>query len=433
MLRLNYADKDFRTQLKKSCAQWNDGADVGESVTEIIKAVRRHGDDAVRACTEKFDGAKLKAEELRVETGALEAASESLKPAERRAIREAIRCVRAYHKQTLPKNWRTKNPQGATVGENYYPLGRVGLYIPGGSVPLVSTVVMTVTLAKLVGVPQVAVFTPPRADGTVAPGLLAALHLSGVQEVYRIGGAQAIAAMALGTASVPAVDKVFGPGNAYVMEAKRQLFGEVGVDLLPGPSEVCIIADGQAKPAYIAADLLAQAEHGSGKEKVYFIATSTKIIDQTVKELEAQAPQCGHRQAVEEVLKKHFMVVKAGSLEQCAEVANYLAPEHLELQVSAKGQARLLKLITTAGAILLGEQTPTVLGDFTAGPSHTLPTGRTGRFFSGLRATDFLRRTSIVKYNKTSLRQAAPVVEVFSRLEELDAHGRSLRLRLEGK
>jgi len=427
---LDFKETGFWENLEALCTRWNSPADVSAPVAGIIKAVRRHGAEALCAYTEQFDGAKLAPGALGVDRAELEAAAAGLQPAERRAIREAIRCVRDYHKATLPKDWRSKNRHGATVGENYYPLRRVGLYIPGGSAPLVSTVVMTATLAKLAGVPEIAVFTPPRADGTVDAGLLAALHLVGVAEVYRIGGVQAIAAAALGVGDIRAVDKVFGPGNAYVMEAKRQLFGEVGVDLLPGPSEVLLIADAQANPQWLAADLMAQAEHGSGKEKVYLVSTSRKVIDETATALEAMTPGSRHGKAIATVLERAFLAVKTGSLEQAAEVANYLAPEHLELHVAPKAQKPLLKRITTAGAILVGEETPTVLGDFTAGPSHTLPTGRTGRFFSGLRATDFLRRTSIVQYNRAACAKAAPVVEVFARLEQLEAHGRSLELRL---
>jgi histidinol dehydrogenase len=226
------------------------------------------------------------------------------------------------------------------------------------------------------------------------------------------------------------VDKIFGPGNAYVNEAKRQVFGRVGIDLQPGPSEVMVIADDGANPGHVAADLLAQAEHGTGKEKIYLIALSKKMIQAVDAAIAFQMPQLSHAEATRRVLDRHFFVVEVPSLEEAVEVANAIAPEHLELQVGKAHLPTLTRRITTAGAILLGYDTPTVLGDFVAGPSHTLPTGRTGRFFSGLRAVDYLRRTSVIEYGPKSLEKAAPAVGIFSELEQLDGHGKSLEIRL---
>ena len=302
------------------------------------------------------------------------------------------------------------------MGEKFDPLQRVGLYIPGGEVPLVSTVLMTATLARIAGCPQIAAFTPAKAGGAVAPALLAALHLVGVDEVYRLGGVQAVGAMAYGTKAVPAVDKIFGPGNAYVCEAKRQVFGTVGVDSLPGPSEIMIIADRTARADYAAADLLAQAEHGSGREKIYLVATSRRIVAAVAAEIEAPAGgrvRAGDRSGGCSP-PASSPCAWSSTLLQAAEVANYVAPEHLELLVKDSAVAGLLRRIATAGAIMVGDQTPTALGDFAAGPSHVLPTGRSGRFLSGLRTDDFLRRTSVIRYDP---RQRAPG----------RAHGRGLR------
>ena len=236
--------------------------------------------------------------------------------------------------------------------------------------------------------------------------------------------------MAYGTKTIPAVDKIFGPGNAYVMEAKRQVLGTVGIDLLPGPSEVMVIADAGANPAHVAADLIAQAEHGSGKEILYFATTSKVLLEKVEQSIAEHLPECLHAKSCDKMLKSRFLTVLCKNLDQATQVANYIAPEHLELQVADKSINQLTRKITTAGAILQGYMTPTVLGDFTAGPSHTLPTGRAGRFYSGLQATDFVRRSSIVRYDAKSLSKAAPVVETFARLEKLDAHGRSLTVRL---
>ncbi|MFU8848457.1 MAG: histidinol dehydrogenase [Opitutales bacterium] len=431
MLKLKFSNSPaFKGALRDFCAKASTSGDVSAVVTEVLGEIRQYGDSAVLKYTEKFDGAQMKAAQIRVPTEALKAALTSLSPGDRKAIRASIAQVKDFHKKTLPKAWKGKNAQGGIVGERFYPIQRVGLYVPGGNVPLVSTVVMTAVLAKLVKCPQIVVCTPPDAEGNVAPGMLAALAMVGIEEVYKVGGVQAIGAMAYGTETIPAVDKIYGPGNAFVMEAKRQVLGTVGIDLLPGPSEVMVIADGGANPAHVAADLLAQAEHGSGKEVIYFATTSKVLLGKVEKEIARQMPLLSHADKCQKVIQERCLAVTCGSLNQVAEVANYIAPEHLELQVADKSIEPLTKQITTAGAILQGYMTPTVVGDFTAGPSHTLPTGRAGRFFSGLQATDFMRRSSIVRYDAKSLAAAAPVVEAFARLEQLDGHGRSLSIRL---
>ena len=403
---------------------------VRDAAAAVIADVRRRGDAAVLAATAKFDGARLTAARLRIPEAELAAAAKALPADRRRALAAAIASVRDFHRRTLPKGWTARNRHGATVGERHLPIRRCGLYIPGGQVPLVSTVVMTAVPAAVAGVPEVVACTPPGPGGAVHPDLLAALHLCGVREAYRVGGIQAIAAMALGTASVPAVDKVFGPGNAYVTEAKRQLFGEVGVDLLPGPSEVMVVADRTADPAWVAADLCAQAEHGSGKEKLYLVTDRAELPAKVLAEAERQCASLAHGAKVRRILADRLLTVLVRRLGDAAGVANLVAPEHLELMVAPARVAGLAGAITTAGAMLLGHETPTVLGDFVAGPSHTLPTGGGGRFFSGLRVTDFLRRTSVVRYDARSLRKAAPTVAAFAAMERLDAHGRSLALRL---
>lgn len=420
----------FQSALRTFCDQATVTGDVSDVVAGVLSDVRKRGDSAVLAYTEKFDGAELKPAAMPVTATELKDSVKTLSAADRRAIRQSIALVKDFHKKTLPKAWKTKNAQGGIVGERFYPIQRVGLYIPGGNVPLVSTVIMTAVLAKLVKCPRIAVCTPPNADGEIAPAMLAALHMIGIDEVYKVGGAQAVGAMAYGTETIPAVDKIFGPGNAFVMEAKRQVLGTVGIDLLPGPSEVMIIADAGANAQHVAADLLAQAEHGSGKEILYLATTSKVLLRQIEKAVARQMPSLSHSEKCAQVLETRCLAVTCKNLDQAAQVANYIAPEHLELQVADKAIEPLSRAITTAGAILQGYMTPTVVGDFTAGPSHTLPTGRAGRFFSGLQATDFMRRSSTVRYNAKSLAAAAPVVETFARLEKLDAHGHSLTLRL---
>lgn len=431
MLILDVSKKTFWKNLTTFCNTQAGQQNVPEVVSEVVDAVRQNGNKALLEYTKKFDGASLTPRTMQVSEKEIAAASQALSPKHRRAIKSSIKAVTEFHKKTLPKSWRDKNLHGATIGENFYPLNRVGLYVPGGQVPLASTVIMTAVLAKLAGVPSIALATPPRADGTIDPALLATISLCGITEVYKMGGAQAIAAFAYGTTTIPAVDKVYGPGNAFVMEAKRQVFGTTGVDLLPGPSEVMVIADQHASAKFVAADLLAQAEHGTGKEKVYCVLIGKITPKQIEAELKRQAPTLSHQKKIEQVLSTGLVYIQTKTYEEAVDVANYVAPEHLELQVDKSQFTSLAKSINTAGAMLLGEYSPTVLGDFAAGPSHTLPTGRAGRFFSGLQITDFMRRTSILHYNKKSALAAADVVKTFSELEQLDGHGRSLEIRFE--
>lgn len=423
---LEYKSATFAEELKKACESASLPQEAKDAVASVIADVRANGDRAVLAYTKKFDGVELKS--LKVSEEEMKAASKIVSAADKRAMREAIASVKAYHLHTKPKNWRARNPQGAKIGENFYPIRRVGLYIPGGSAPLVSTVVMTVTLAKIAGCPEICVCTPPAKDGSVNPHILCVLGILGVREIYKIGGAQAIAAMGVGTESVAPVEKLFGPGNAYVIEAKRQLFGNVGVDLLPGPSEVLIVADAKANPRYIAADLLSQAEHGSGKEKIFLVCTSKKVVEAARKQIEILSASLSRAEKLKKIIADGCYVALVPNLAAAVEVANYVAPEHMELQVEQP--EKLVPQITTAGAILVGEYTPTVLGDFTAGPSHTLPTGRTGRFSGGLQLVDFMRRSSYVEYDKKSIARAKDVVVAFGKMESLDAHYSSLLQRL---
>jgi histidinol dehydrogenase len=429
MRTLHYDSKTFAAELAAFCRSSAVPAEITSSVANILADVRQRGDEAVVYYAAKFDGAKLRAREFRVKPAEIEAATKRLPAAEKKALAAAHESILAYNRRGLPENWTAKNPHGAIVGEKFDPIQRVGLYVPGGQVPLVSTVLMTVTLAKIAGCPEIAVFTPSNAAGKIADGLLAALHLVGVDEIYKIGGVQAIAAMAYGTTTIRPVDKIYGPGNAYTCEAMRQVFGTVGVAGLPGPSELMVIADETARPDYVAADLLAQAEHGSGREKVYLVATSTQIASAISAEISSQLPLLTRSEKTRRVLDEGFLTVIAHKFEQAAEVANYVAPEHLELLVADKAVDALVKSVTTAGAIMIGNDTPTALGDFTAGPSHVLPTGRAGRFFSGMRVSDFLRRTSIVRYDRASVKKGEPVVAAFAAMEKLDAHGRSVKIR----
>lgn len=426
---LQSASKTFESEIAAFCRGATVPKEIHDSVAAIIADVRQRGDEAVGYYAAKFDGAKLRARDFRIKPADIAAAAKRVPAADLKALKAAHDAIVEFNEKSLPKNWTGKNSHGAAVGENHYPIRRVGLYVPGGEVPLVSTVLMTATLAKLAGCPEIAVFTPSNPSGKVADSILAALSIIGIDEVYCVGGVQAIAAAAYGTLTIPAVDKIYGPGNAYVCEAKRQVFGTIGVDSLPGPSEVMVVIDDSADIGFAAADLLAQAEHGSGREKVYLVAPDLAQLEAVRAELTNQLKFVSRAEKIAKVLATGFIGVVAKSADDIARVANYVAPEHLELMVKESLQKTLLKTITTAGAIMLGNHTPTAVGDFAAGPSHVLPTGGAGRFFSGLRIADFMRRTSVLKYDKPSIKKAAPIVAAFAALEKLDAHGRSVKLR----
>jgi len=428
---LTTSAQEFDRELAAFCREAAVSAQITESVAAILADVRERGDAAVAHYAEKFDRVRLAPSAFRVPADELAAASARLPAAERVAIEAAHASILAYNRQGQPSAWLGTNPHGAEVGEKFDPIRRVGLYVPGGQVPLVSTVLMTATLARIAGCPEIAVFTPSDSEGRIADGLLAALHFLQIDEVYRVGGVQAIGAMAYGTASIRRVDKLFGPGNAYVCEAKRQVFGTVGVDSLPGPSELMVIADESARADFVASDLLAQAEHGSGREKIYLVVTHETIAREIEREIAAQAQVLSRSAKAQRVIDEGFLVVVVERLEEAAAIANTVAPEHLELIVAPAAETALIRDISTAGAIMIGNHTPTALGDFTAGPSHVLPTGGSGRFFSGLRVADFVRRTSLVRYDRTSIAHAAPIVAAFSAMEQLDAHGRSVSIRTE--
>ena len=430
MKRISYSQPNLKTTLRNFAGGQGSSARVTEGVTAILADIRDKGDVAIVEHVARIDKVQLSADSFRVPESEIDAALASIDVQTRRAILDGIASVRSFHEKGMPKSWEGVNPHGATVGERFYPIDRVGLYIPGGNAPLVSTILMTAVPAMIAGVPSIAAFTPPGPTGQVNKGLLAAFRLCGVSEVYRIGGPMAIGAMAYGTATIEPVCKIFGPGNAYVAEAKRLVFGTVGIDILAGPSEVLILADSTANPAWVASDLIAQAEHGSGSERVTLVTLDPTLPDKIALELTKQIPARKHRQTIEKVLKEGYLVVDCDTFEHACEVANFMAPEHLEVQIADANAKRVPDLVHTAGAIFIGNYTPTALGDFAAGPNHTLPTMRTGRFYSGLQITDFLRRSSITHYDATSIKNAAHIVRTFAKLEQLDGHGESLEQRL---
>ncbi len=420
---ISHHDADYAEQLRELAAPSSLFDPVIEERTRsILKGVQERGDAAVLELTERFDGAKLRADQLPLTQAELLTAAVKANEALRKALSEAEKNIAAFARKSLRKSWQTRNSHGAIVGERFDPFQRVGVYIPGGTAPLVSTALMTITLARVAQCREIAVCTPCDRAGGINPALLCAARMAGATEIYRVGGAQAIAAMAYGTATIPRVQKIFGPGNAYVVTAKRLVVGHVAIDLLPGPSELLVLADETADPKFVAADLLAQAEHGSGHERVWLVTTSGKLIKGVEKELPRQLSKLPRRELIQRSLENAWLI-QVKSLEKGIELANSLAPEHCE--VITRRARKLSKQILTAGAIFLGPWSPTVLGDYVAGPSHTLPTGGAGRSFAGLTVDQFQRRTSLVEYTRASLKKALPAVQKFAELEGLDAHGQS--------
>ena len=426
---IRHTDPNFAARLCEAAAASSlFDAGIEQRTQAILEAVKMRGDDALLEFTEKFDGAKLAAGRMAVTQAELFNASLGADESLRRAVTGAEKNIAAFAKKSLRKNWQTKNSHGASVGEKFDPFTRVGVYIPGGTAPLVSTALMTVTLAKVAGCREIVVTTPCGRDGSINPALLFAARAAGATEIYRVGGAQAIAAMAYGTKTIRRVQKIFGPGNAYVVTAKRLLVGYVAIDLLPGPSELLVLADETANPKFIAADLLAQAEHGSGHERVWLVTTSENILKAVEKEIARQLPRLARREFIRRVLANNAWLILVRSLDDGVALANRLAPEHCE--VMTRNPRKLSEKILTAGAIFLGAWSPTVLGDYVAGPSHTLPTGGAGASFAGLTVDQFQRRTSVVEYSRASLKKALSTVKKFAELEGLDAHGKSAEVRV---
>lgn len=426
MRLISYKDRNFDRALAELNRQAEPSAEVRKTVAEIIASVRKQGDVALLEYSRKFGGPALKASQILVSSGEIKKAKQSLSPLVRKALVASVKNVSAFAKKSLRKNWSMKNAQGALVGERFDPLPRVGLYIPGGTAPLVSSAIMTCGFAKAAGVPEIVAVTPASLDGSVAPALLAALDLCGATEIYRVGGAQAVAALAYGTKSVRPVTKIFGPGNAYVVEAKRQVFGRVGVDLLPGPSEVLVIADAKANPIWVASDLLAQSEHGKGSV-VVLLSDSDQLIAAVQKEIARQSRLSSRPEHLAKAMA-NAVLVRVRDMVQAVEIANGFSAEHVSLAVR-KPESLAAKL-NSAGAIFLGDISPVAAGDFMAGPSHELPTGGAGKAFAGLTAEQFQRRTSIVRYDAASLKKSLPIIETFCEVEGLDAHGRSVSLRV---
>jgi histidinol dehydrogenase len=426
---IRHTDADFSQSLAEVTAPSSlFDAEIEQRTRAILNAVQARGDEALLAFTERFDGAKLDADQLAVTQAELVTASLKADESLRAAVAEADRNIATFARKSKRRNWQSKNSHGAKVGEKFDAFKRVGVYIPGGTAPLVSTALMTITLARVAGCKEIVVCTPCGKDGSINSALLFAARTAGATEIYRVGGSQAIAAMAYGTKTIRRVQKIFGPGNAYVVTAKRLVVGYVAIDLLPGPSEVLVLADETANSKFAAADLLAQAEHGSGHERAWLLTNSSKVLKGIQAEIDKQLPKLARREFIQRVLDQNTWLIQVKSLADAVALTNQLAPEHCE--VLARNPRKLSEGILTAGAIFLGPWSPTVLGDYVAGPSHTLPTGGAGLSFQGLTVDQFQRRTSVVEYDRAALKKALPTVNKFAEIEGLGAHGKSADVRL---
>jgi histidinol dehydrogenase len=400
---------------------------IHRSVAEILAAVRDKGDAALLELTERFDRVALTAGELGVTAADFEAAERALGEATVASLHYAARRIARFHEACAPRSWRMTDANGSRLGQEVRPLERVAVYVPGGRAAYPSTVLMTAVPARVAGVREIVLLSPPARDGSLNAAVLVAARIAGVTEAYRVGGAQAIAAAAYGTETIRRVDKIVGPGNIYVALAKRQVYGEVGIDMVAGPSEVVVVADESADAPSVAADLLAQSEHDPMARAVV-LTPSAALIDRVAGETERQLARLPRREIARAALEANGALVLTASLEEAIRVANGLAPEHLELLVAAP--EALLASVQNAGAVFLGRFTPEVVGDYVAGPNHVLPTGGTARFASALGTEDFVKRLSVIEYSAEGLAEAGPHLAELSHLEGLDGHGAAAAVRI---
>ena len=413
-------------KLKQQLSNLDGLPDHRKTVLAIISNVRKQGDKAVLNYSKRFDKVLLSADELRVKDDEIEHAYGKISIAFVKSIQRAIANIRAYQAHIRVRSPRPMKANGIMLDTRYIPLDSAGVYVPGGAASYPSTVLMNAIPAQVAGVERIVMVTPPTKDGTIPPERLVAARECGISEIYKVGGAQAIAALAFGTETIPKVDKIVGPGNIFVTLAKKEIFGHAGIDMLAGPSEVLIIADDSANPSYVASDLLSQAEHTPGIP--ILVTFSEPLVEKVMEALQHQLTLIDRGAETKKCLDNYGVVVLVRNIEECVETANTLAPEHL--QIMTQKPESLLPGIKHAGAIFLGHYTPVALGDYIAGPSHVLPTGGTARFSSGLSVNDFLKRSSVIRYSRSALKKACHDITEISEAEGLDAHTQSVTIRL---
>ncbi|MGM0603481.1 MAG: histidinol dehydrogenase [Bacillota bacterium] len=399
-----------------------------QAAAEIIKNVRKNGDQSVLEYTARFDGVEFTSAEMEVNAGEIEQAVKEVDTEFIEALKNAAVNIEDFHAEQKDRSWQKQKKPGIITGQICRPLKRAGVYVPGGRAAYPSSVLMTVIPARVAGVEEIIMMTPPNKKGKIDPIILAAAEISGVDRIFKVGGAQAVAAAAYGTETVPGVDIIVGPGNIYVSMAKEQVFGQVKIDMIAGPSEIMIMADKDSNPAYIAADLMSQAEHDPLASSI-LVTDASEIIEKVEKELEKQIQNMGKKEIIKESLQNFGLMIQVVNQEEAVEMINLVAPEHLELAV--KNSFELLPAVENAGSIFLGEYTPEPIGDYYAGPNHVLPTNSTARFFSPLSVRDFVKYSGFVHYSREALKEAAADVICLAEGEGLGAHANSIRIRKE--
>lgn len=430
MLRIIDRQTEAQAELRR-ISDRNNGDDIQPKETlvrEIIANIKLNGDHSLLEYTEKFDRQVYTADQLRVSGSELDAAYQQVSKDLLRAIQVASQKIEAFHRQRVPKSWVQFEEDNVILGKRYTPIDNAGLYIPGGRASYPSTVLMNAIPAKVAKVPHVVMVTPPGEDGKINPAVLVAAQEAGVEEIYRIGGAQAIGALAYGTATIPKVDVITGPGNIYVTLAKKMVYGTVGIDSLAGPSEVLVIADEQANPVYVAADLLAQAEHDPMAAAI-LITPDPVIAKKVQQEVAKQLANHPRKTLTEKAIANYGLIVLVDSLEEATELSNLFAPEHLELEVAEPWD--LVEKIRHAGAIFIGNSTPEATGDYLAGPNHTLPTSGAARYASALGVETFMKHSSLIQYSSTALKKMSSTIQILAQAEGLPSHSDSVKFRTE--
>ncbi|NER96283.1 MAG: histidinol dehydrogenase [Symploca sp. SIO1B1] len=432
MLRIITQQAEAQTELQRICERTSQDQIIHKegTVREILQAVKRQGDKALLHYTKEFDQLSLLPEQLLVSASELDAAYQQVSKELLDAIQLASKQIEAFHRQRLPKSWVQFGDDDVVLGKRYTPVDKAGIYVPGGTASYPSTVLMNAIPAKVAKVPRIVMVTPPGWEQKINPAVLVAAQEAGVQEIYRVGGAQAIAALAYGTQTIPKVDVITGPGNIYVTLAKKLVYGIVGIDSLAGPSEVLVIADPAANPVYVAADLLAQAEHDPMAAAI-LLTTDYQLAQQVQAQVEQQLVNHPRRVLTEKAIAHYGLIIVVDSLETAAELSNEFAPEHLELEVAQPWD--LLEKIRHAGAIFLGSSTPEAVGDYLAGPNHTLPTSGAARYASALGVETFMKHSSLIQYSSSALHKVSGAIQVLAQAEGLPSHADSVRLRTQGR
>ena len=431
-MRIQHLEKNTKMNLLEDLLKRspNNYGKYEQGVAEILDHVRSEKDAAVFAYTEKFDGAKIDASNIKVTEEEIKEAYELVGEELTGIIRKALFNIRDYHERQRQNSWFESKPNGTMLGQKVTPLQRVGVYVPGGKAAYPSSVLMNIAPAKAAGVDEIVMVTPPGKDGKVTPTTLVAAHEAGADVVYKVGGAQAIAALAYGTESIPKVDKIVGPGNIYVALAKRAVYGHVSIDAIAGPSEILVIADETANPRYVAADLLSQAEHDELASAI-LVTTSQKLAEKVSEEVDGFLNELSRSEIIRKSLDNYGYILVADTMEEVIDIANEIASEHLEIQT--KNPYDIMTRIRNAGAIFIGEYSSEPLGDYFAGPNHVLPTNGTAKFFSPLSVDDFIKKSSIIAYSQEALGAIHTDIEKFAEAEHLTAHANSIKVRFEKK